>query len=297
MVYFVYHEDYCCDIGAHVFPMEKFRMIYERLKNEAGVPGSHFVKPEEASREMLELVHTHEYLDDMDGLRTTPAILSSELPISEDIVTSYKLSAGGSVLAFQKAAQSGCAINLGGGFHHAFPSRAEGFCYIHDVAVAVRYMKRNTSLKRFLIIDCDLHQGNGTAVIFQDDPDVFTFSIHQEYLYPKKEKSDLDIGLEVFTDDDTYLGHLNNHIPRIVEEHKPEFIAYIAGADPYINDVLGNLNISKEGLSERDRIIFSIAKKACIPVASALAGGYAQDVEDTVDIQFRLCMNAIEMFG
>ncbi|MFC1582620.1 histone deacetylase [Planctomycetota bacterium] len=296
MVYFVYHDNYFCDIGTHVFPMQKFRAIRDRLKDEAGVPAEQFLVPEAAGRAMLELVHTDDYLDDLENLRQTAAILASELPISAEIVQAYKLCAGGSALAFEKALDCGCAINLAGGFHHAFPDHGEGFCYIHDIAVAVRHIQATTDIKRFAVIDCDLHQGNGTAVIFQRQPEVFTFSIHQEYLYPKKEHSDLDIGLDLGTDDDTYLNHLRTELPRIVEEHKPQLIAYIAGADPFKEDQLGNLMLTKEGLSQRDRIIFSLAKDNDIPVAVGLAGGYARDVTDTVDIQFKMCLNAIEIF-
>jgi len=295
-VAFIYHRDYYCDIGAHVFPMEKYRLVYERLKNEAGVDESAFFTPETADRETLEAVHTAEYLDDLENLRMTPDTMSSELPISEEIIHAYKLAAGGTCLACERASETGCAVNLTGGFHHAFAARAEGFCYINDIAVAIRYIQKTKGIKRAMVVDCDLHQGNGTAKIFQDDPDVFTFSIHQEHLYPLKQKSDMDIGLDFFTEDEIYLSHLKNNIPDIAKKHKPEIMIYVAGADPFQHDQLGNLMLTKKGLSERDVVLFSLARDMNIPIVPVLAGGYAQQLDDTVDIHFRMCMNALDIF-
>jgi len=297
MVHFVYHPRYYCDIGPHVFPMEKFRMVFERLKKEAELDDSLFITPEPASREMLEAVHTPAYLDALEELRMTPEIISSELPISREIVDAYKLAAGGTVRACEAALETGCAVNLTGGFHHAFADKAEGFCYINDIAVGIRWMQRKGRIERAFVVDCDLHQGNGTAVIFRNAPEVFTFSIHQEHLYPVKQKSDLDIGLDFFTDDDTYLALLEKHVPRIMDEHGPDLVIYVAGADPYKEDVLGNLALTKEGLSRRDTLIFSAAKERGIPVTAVLAGGYAQRVEDTVDIHFTMCLNALHTWG
>ena len=296
-VSFIYHPNYYCDIGAHVFPMEKFRMLYGRLKEDGEIKETAFSTPEPATREMLEAVHTAEYLDDLENLRKTPDTLSSELPISKEIIDAYKLAAGGTSLACEKALLTGCSINLTGGFHHAFADRAEGFCYINDIAVGIRHIQKEKGLTRALVVDCDLHQGNGTAKIFQGDPDVHTFSIHQEHLYPLKQKSDTDIGLEFFTDDKTYLEHLRSTIPDIAECVKPELIIYVAGADPFEYDQLGNLTLSKKGLSERDMVIFGLAQEKNIPLVSLLAGGYAVNVNDTIDIHFRMCMNAVQVFG
>jgi acetoin utilization deacetylase AcuC-like enzyme len=296
-VSFIYHPDYYCDIGAHVFPMEKFRLLYTRLKEEGEIEKTTFFTPEPATREMLAAVHTAEYLDDLDHLRKTPDILSSELPISKEIIDAYKLAAGGTSLACEKALLNGCSINLTGGFHHAFADRAEGFCYLNDIAVGIRHIQKKEGLTRALVVDCDLHQGNGTAKIFQNDPDVFTFSIHQEHLYPLKQKSDTDIGLDFFTEDTTYLEHLRSTIPDIAERVNPELLIYVAGADPFEYDQLGNLTLSKKGLSERDMFIFTLAHENSIPVVSLLAGGYAVNINDTIDIHFRMCMNAVQVFG
>lgn len=284
MAHFVYSPRYYCDIGVHVFPTRKFEMVYRRLV-EGGMAPDEFVEPDPADPATLALVHTPEYLADLFAARRTRRTLSSELPISPGIVSAFVLGAGGTVRAARMAVEGRTAVlNLGGGFHHAFPGWAEGFCYINDVAVAVRAVQRDGLISRAAVIDCDLHQGNGTAVIFEDDPSVFTFSIHQEHNYPLKRRSDLDIGLEDGVGDLEYLSSLRRAVLEILETHRPELVLYVAGADPYRDDQLGRLCLSREGLLERDRLVLLECARRGIPVAGTLAGGYAVRVEDTVEI-------------
>jgi len=279
----VYSAEYLADLKGHVFPIEKYRLIVERLEEE-GILGE-VVEPEPATREELELVHTPEYLDDLAAARWTPRTASSEMALTPGIYRAFVLGAGGSVGAARLALEGGgAAMNVGGGLHHAFPDHAEGFCYINDVALAVRAMLHEGRVERVVVIDCDLHQGNGTAVIFAGDANVFTFSIHEEHLYPVKQKSDLDVGLPSFAGDDVYLPPLRKYVPAILDEHRPEFVAYVAGADPYAGDQLGTLQLSLEGLIERDRIVLGGCRERGIPVVILLAGGYAARTEDTVTV-------------
>lgn len=189
----VHHADYYSDIGVHVFPTQKFRLVLEGIRRQVGDFDSCVHVPSPATRKQLLRVHTAEYLADLDACRRTPRTISSELPLTRQIIDSYYLMSGRSCLAAKLALEHGCAMNLGGDFHHAFADRAEGFCYINDVAVAAREVQAQGRAERVAVIDTDLHQGNGTASIFHGDPSVFTFSIHQEDLYPPKEQSDLDI--------------------------------------------------------------------------------------------------------
>jgi acetoin utilization deacetylase AcuC-like enzyme len=279
----VYSPEYFADLQGHVFPIEKYRLIVERLEEE-GILGE-VVEPTPAAREELELVHTPEYLDDVLAARWTARTASSEMALTEEIARAFLLGAGGSITAARLALErGGPAMNVGGGLHHAFPDHAEGFCYINDVALAVRMMLHEGRVERAAVIDCDLHQGNGTAVIFAEDARVITFSIHEEHLYPVKQRSDLDVGLPSFAGDDVYLPPLRKYVPQILEKHRPEFVAYVAGADPYAGDQLGSLQLTLEGLAERDRIVLGGCRERGIPVAILLAGGYAARTEDTVTI-------------
>jgi acetoin utilization deacetylase AcuC-like enzyme len=279
----VYSPRYLADLQGHVFPIEKYRLIVERLEAE-GILGE-VVEPQAATREELELVHTPEYLDDLLAARWTARTASSEMALTEEIARAFLLGAGGSITAARLALErGGPAMNVGGGLHHAFPDHAEGFCYINDVALAVKMMLHEGRVERAAVIDCDLHQGNGTAVIFAEDARVFTFSIHEEHLYPVKQRSDLDVGLPSFAGDDVYLPPLRKYVPQILEKHRPQFVAYVAGADPYAGDQLGSLQLTLEGLTERDRIVLGGCRERGIPVVILLAGGYAARTEDTVTI-------------
>ncbi len=294
---FVYSEKYTVSLGEHVFPVQKYRMVYQRLAREGLITPDNLFLPTFPERRDLLLVHTPEYLRDLENLAFSPRTMFSEIPLTRKIVEGYKLFAGGTILAGQKALEKGMAIHLGGGFHHAFPSRGEGFCYINDVAVGIRRLKRDKLIEKALIVDCDLHQGNGTAFIFQEDRSVFTFSIHQENLYPMKEKSDLDIGLPDFTGDGEYSAKLSSELRQIWQSFEPDVVYYLAGADPYEDDQLGQLKLTKAGLKRRDNWVISKCLEKKVPLVILLAGGYAFRVEDTVDIHCHTCRIATMLFG
>ncbi|MFQ5914878.1 MAG: histone deacetylase [Nitrospinota bacterium] len=286
---FVYHPGYYSDVGEHVLQTRKYRKTYERFRAEENVPDACFFEPRAATLEEVLLVHTQEYVRDLLGYRHTHRTYPSELPISKEIIDSFFLATGGTILACRLALEHGRALNLTGGLHHCFPARAEGFCYLHDSAVGIRCLEREGKIHRTAVIDCDLHQGNGTAAIFAGDPEVFTFSIHQENLYPVKERSDLDIGLGDFDGDDVYMGHVRRVVPKILEDHQPDFVLYESGADPFKGDQLGTLQLSKECLFERDCFILQECAKRAIPTGGVLGGGYAADPEDTVEIHANAC--------
>ncbi len=294
---FIYSPNYYADIGIHVFPIIKYREVYDKLRRELKLDASHFLTPQPATPEELRLVHTPEYLRDLQTCSWTRRTASSELPISKEIIQMFTLATGGTILTARTAATHGWAVHLNGGFHHAFADKAEGFCYFNDLAVAAKVMQRNGLAEKISIIDCDLHQGNGTAVIFQGDDSVFTFSIHQRDLYPIKEESDLDIHLPVGVSDEEYMNHLEFAIPKILKEFQPDLVLYQAGADPYQHDQLGSLHLTLDGLKHRDEFVFTECKKRWVPVAATLGGGYAYHTEDTVQIHFNTCKTALETFN
>lgn len=293
---FVYSDRYQFDLGGHPFRTEKYRLLKEELLRQGLANPSDFVEPPEPNRSILELVHTPEYLDDLEGLRWTPRTLHSELPLSREIVEGFYLMAMGSCLAFKIGLDEGCCVHIGGGFHHAFPNHAEGFCYINDIGVGLKKLLAENRIRRACVIDCDLHQGNGTARIFRHDERVFTFSIHQENLYPIKEQSDLDVGLEDGTTDEEYLSKLGRALPEVLSK-SPELCVYVAGADPYEEDMLGGLRLTKQGLLSRDELVVEECRSRGIPLAVVLAGGYAPRVEDTVKIHLQTCRVCKEKEG
>jgi acetoin utilization deacetylase AcuC-like enzyme len=293
---FIYSAGYYADLGTHVFPIQKYRLVYQAL-NERHFFEHNLIEPEPVSTEGLLLVHHAEYVDDLLHARWTRRTASSELPISIPVINAIRLATGGTLRACEEAIQKGCAVNLGGGFHHAFSDHAEGFCYINDMAVAIRSLQRQRRGLRVAVVDCDLHQGNGTAFIFKDDPSVYTFSIHQRDLYPPKEDSNWDIHLRNGVGDEEYLAHLRQAVPAILEKFKPQFLLYQAGADPYEGDQLGNLRLTMEGLKERDRLVFGECRSYSIPVAAVLGGGYALNTNDTVTIHVNTCLAALDCFS
>ena len=290
----VFSSAYECNIGCHVFPTAKFRMVRDGLIAAGRITERDLLTPEPAPREDLLLVHSPEYLDDLACLRRTPRTSMSELPLTSEIVHAYVVSAGGTTLASRHALATGAAVHLGGGFHHAFAGLASGFCYINDLAVAVRVMQRDGLVQRAAVVDCDLHQGNGTARVFRDDPSVFTLSIHQEHLYPVKEQSDLDIGLENGAGDREFNDRLAAALPR-VWDHRPELVLYQAGADPFEDDQLGSLRLTFDGLLERDRLVLAGCAERGIPFVVTLGGGYARRVTDTVRIHQSTCELALTL--
>ena len=279
----VWSPRYQVDLLGHIFPVVKYRLTLEAAHKVGLVTESDLVEAPRPAREDLLLVHTPEYIDDLENLKRTHRTQRSEMALTREIAEAYIYAGGGSTEAGRLALEDGICIHVGGGFHHAFPDHAEGFCYVNDVAVAIAGLRRDGLAARVAVIDCDLHQGNGTAHIFAGEPDVFTFSIHQENNYPVKEKSDLDIGLPDGADDEVYLKDLAA-VYDVLDGHRPDIVFYLAGADPYVGDRLGGLALTKEGLRRRDRLVFEACRARGIAVAVVLAGGYAADVMDDVDI-------------
>ncbi len=288
----VYHEGYDLNFGDHVFPSVKYRLIRERLISEGLASEQSFHRPEPARDEDLQLVHTEEWIRKLkQGTLSYAEILRLEVPYSQRMVQAYWLATGGTILAAHLALQHGIGVNIGGGFHHAFPEYGEGFCAIHDVAVALRKLQKDEAIKRAMVIDVDVHHGNGTAAIFAGDSSVFTVSIHQFNNYPsEKPASIIDIHLPDGATDEDYLSRLAEACSLAIPAFRPQMIFYIAGADPYVEDQLGGLNLTLEGLKERDSMIFELALANHAPVTVTLAGGYARRVEDTV----RIHVNTVE---
>jgi acetoin utilization deacetylase AcuC-like enzyme len=246
--------------------------------------GASGFEPPPATRALLAAAHEDAYLDDLEALRWTPRTQYSELPLTREIVDAFALGASGTTQAARLALRHGAAAHLGGGLHHAYAGHAEGFCYLNDLAVAARVMLREGLVSRVAVVDLDVHQGNGTAHIFRDDPAVFTLSVHQENNYPvPKEHSDLDVGLDDGTGDDAYLAALAPALDR-VWAFAPELVLYQAGADPFEDDQLGGLRLSFAGLEARDRAVIEGCARRGIAVATTLGGGYARRFEDTVRI-------------
>jgi len=286
-----YSPRYEVALPGHVWPTEKYRLIAERLGYDGQAGGSRlsglkFLEPPLASWDDLALVHAAEYLAKLrDGTLTSNETATLELPWRTEFADPFRLMAGGTCAAAAAAVQDGCAAHLGGGLHHAFAGHGEGFCPLNDIAVAVRVLQRDRRIRRAAVVDLDVHHGNGTAMIFERVPDVFTFSMHQQHNYPLfKPRGDLDIGLEDGARDERYLGLLRGALPRVIES-RPELVVYVAGADPFEQDRLGGLKLTKAGLAERDRLVIDAARSAGVPIVTVLAGGYAVDVRDTVDIQ------------
>jgi acetoin utilization deacetylase AcuC-like enzyme len=322
----IYSPDYYLPIGQHVFPAEKYRRIHDRLVETEVAEPTDFLTPQPASDHDVLLVHKPEYVQKLKtGALSPREEMEMEIPYSPELVRAFWLAAGGSILAAEHALQDRVAFNIGGGFHHAFPDHGEGFCMIHDVAIAIRRMQRDSKIRTAMTVDCDVHHGNGTAAIFagtrvpsNDDPlpsrsaatlghptlrnahagDVFTISLHQHNNYPMyKPLSSIDVDLPDGIGDDDYLAWLDNALSSGLRQFEPELICYIAGADPYYQDQLGGLGMTIAGLKRRDELVFRVARARGIPVMVTYAGGYAQKVEDTVTIHCSTVIAAKELFG
>jgi acetoin utilization deacetylase AcuC-like enzyme len=293
----VYHPQYDLNLGPHVFPSQKFRLIQLMLLSEGIAVPSDFVLPEPASDEELLRVHTPEWVTKLKTGRLTPSeIMKLEVPYSPELARAVWLAAGGSILAAQLALRDGFGCNLSGGFHHAYADHGEGFCAINDVAVAIRCLQADGAIRKAMVVDTDVHHGNGTAHIFHADETVFTISIHQLNNYPAhKPPSNLDLDLDDRVEDDEYLAALLPAVERSFDEFQPELIFYVGGADPFCEDQLGGLSLTKKGLQERDKRVFAEARKRGVPVATVLAGGYARNVEDTVKIHVNTIVAAREV--
>ncbi|HEY4904967.1 MAG TPA: histone deacetylase [Candidatus Sulfotelmatobacter sp.] len=325
----IYSDDYFLPIGQHVFPAEKYRRIHDRLLANSVAEAADFLAPQPASDQDILLVHTPEYVRKLKtGTLSPREEMELEVPFSPELVRAFWLAAGGSILAARHALTDRIAFNVGGGFHHAFPDHGEGFCMIHDVAVAIRCMQRDKKIRTAMTVDCDVHHGNGTAAIFAgarttsaplpsasasmlSSPhsaktkmrgahatDVFTISLHQHNNYPAvKPPSSIDVDLPDGIGDDDYLAWLDQALSSGLRQFEPDLICYIAGADPYREDQLGGLALTIEGLKKRDELVFRVARARDIPVMVTYAGGYAQNVEDTVTIHSNTVIATKEIFA
>ena len=282
----VYHPKYDLNLGEHVFPSKKLKWLHDRMLWTRFAQKEDFVEPQPATDADVELAHEPAWVRKLQtGTLSYQEILQLEIPYSRQMVDAFWLAAGGTTLAARHALEIGIGYNVGGGFHHAYPDHGEGFCAVNDIAVAIRSLQRDGAIRRAMVVDCDVHHGNGTAAIFAGDPSVFTLSIHQFNNYPTdKPPSSLDIHLADGTGDAEYLNRLGNGYRAALTMFQPDLILYAAGADPYYADQLGGLSLTFEGLEERDRMIIRTARTKGIPVAIVLAGGYAESVEDTVTI-------------
>src|SRR6202140_650027 len=293
----VYHPRYDLNLGAHVFPPQKFRLIAEELVNSGIEAPADFLTPQPASDEDLLRVHTPSWVNKLKtGKLTASEIMKLEVPYSPELAEAVWLAAGGTILAAKNALRDGFGSNLSGGFHHAYANPGEGFCAIHDVAVAVRRLQSDGDIKKAMIVDTDVHHGNGTAAIFSDDSSVFTISIHQVNNYPAdKPPSTVDLNMREGAGAEEYLAALFPTVERCLDKFKPDMIFYVGGADPYSEDQLGGLLLTKAGLKRRDREVFEAARSRSIPVTTALAGGYARRVQDTVAIHVNTIIAAREI--
>jgi acetoin utilization deacetylase AcuC-like enzyme len=282
----VYHPRYNMNVGDHVFPAHKYRLLRDRLLRTGFAAEEDFVAPEPATDDDILLVHDPAWVAKLrNGTLSYQEILRLEIPYSQHTIEAFWAATGGTILASRLALISRIGFNVGGGFHHAFADHGEGFCAVNDIAVAIRRLQKDRAIRRAMVVDCDLHHGNGTAGVFADDPSVFTLSIHQANNYPsEKPLSSLDIHLPDGTGDQNYLVRLQNGLSAALAMFRPDLILYVAGADPFCEDQLGGLLLTFEGLVARDRLVLGRAVRERIPVAVVLAGGYAASVEDTITI-------------
>jgi acetoin utilization deacetylase AcuC-like enzyme len=294
-----YSPYYYADIGEnHVFPIKKFELVRDKLLAEKTLLKDEIVEPLPAEIEQVLLVHTEGYISRLRaGSLTAKEIRRLGLPWSNALVRRSFLACSGTINAASHALENGVSSNLAGGTHHAFPDRGEGFCVLNDVAVAINVLRRDNLARRFLIVDCDVHQGNGTAFIFKRDESVFTFSMHGAKNYPLfKEISNLDIELPDRTADKEYLETLNEALPRVFL-HNPDIVFYLGGADPFELDKLGRLGLTFAGLRRRDEMVLEFAKEREVPVVTLMSGGYAADINDTVEIHCNTIRAVKKVFG
>jgi acetoin utilization deacetylase AcuC-like enzyme len=295
----IYHDEFDLRLGDHVFPAVKYRMVHDVLLESGLAAAADFLAPEPSTDDDLMLAHTPEWIRRLrTGTLSYDEVLRLEIPYSVEMVRAFWLMAGGTTLGARMAVRDGASYCIGGGFHHAFPDHGEGFCAVNDVAVAIRCLQRDRVIRRAMVLDCDVHQGNGTAGVFAGDPSVFTISLHQMSIYPAiKPPSDIDVNLADGVGDEEYIERMNAALHRGLEELHPDLLVYVAGADPYEGDQLGGLRLSMDGLQRRDRVVFQTARHLGIPVTVVLAGGYARRVEETVQIHCNTARVEAEVFG
>lgn len=293
-----YTPRYYADIGeGHVFPIRKFQLVRDRLLAEGTLQPAELVEPSPATIEDVLLVHTEDYISRLcSGELTQKEIRRLGLPWSESLVRRSFFATGGTVAATLAAIAQGYSSNLAGGTHHSFADRGEGFCVLNDVAIAIRAARARKLLRRAAIVDCDVHQGNGTATIFAGDQDTFTFSIHGANNYPLfKAQSRLDVELPDGTSDDDYLKSLADHLPKVFR-NDPDIVFYLAGADPYAGDKLGRLALSIDGLRQRDACVLRECYERETPVVTVMSGGYGKDINDTIEIHCNTIRTVKEVF-
>jgi acetoin utilization deacetylase AcuC-like enzyme len=294
----LYDDGFVVDLGPHVFPALKYRLVRERLLAASVATTEDFVKPEPARDADVLRVHTAEWVRKAKtGDLTAVEARRLEVPWSAGLARATWLSAGACTAAGRLARRDGCAVVLAGGLHHAFPDHGEGFCLLNDVAIAVRTLRAEGNVKRVAIVDLDVHQGNGTAAILGEEDDSFTVSLHQENNYPvPKPRSHVDVGLPDGITDAAYLAALEEPLRQALA-FRPDVLFYLAGADPYEHDLLGGLGLTEAGLAERDRRVLERARAAGVPVAVTLAGGYAERTDDTVAIHVSTVRVAASVYG
>jgi acetoin utilization deacetylase AcuC-like enzyme len=293
-----YTPRYYADIGpGHVFPIRKFELVRDKLLAEGTLEPAEIVEPAPAPLEDVLLVHTTDYVSRLCSGNLSPKeIRRLGLPWSESLVQRSFYAVGGTLAATRASLAAGYSSNLAGGTHHSFPERGEGFCVLNDVAIAIRAMRERKLFQRAAIVDCDVHQGNGTATIFAGDTDTFTFSIHGANNYPLfKAESTLDVELADGTSDTEYLETLAKHLPSVFAA-EPEIVFYLAGADPYRGDKLGRLAVSIDGLRERDAYVLRECYEREVPIVTVMSGGYGKDINDTVEIHCNTIRMVKEIF-
>ncbi|HSE17282.1 MAG TPA: histone deacetylase [Pyrinomonadaceae bacterium] len=293
-----YTPRYYAEIGeGHVFPIRKFQMVRDRLIAEGTLDPAELIEPSPAPLEDVLLVHTEDYVSRLcTGQLTPKEIRRLGLPWSESLVRRSFYAVGGTLAATHAALTQGYGSNLAGGTHHSFADRGEGFCVLNDVAIAIRAMRARNTIRRAAIVDCDVHQGNGTATIFAGDTETFTFSIHGANNYPLfKAQSTLDIELVDGTQDAEYLETLAHHLPSVFA-HEPDIVFYLAGADPFARDKLGRLALSLDGLRERDACVLRECYEREVPIVTVMSGGYGKDINDTIEIHCNTIRMVKEVF-
>jgi acetoin utilization deacetylase AcuC-like enzyme len=291
----IYHPRYDLNLGDHVFPARKYRLIHDRLLQERFADLADFVGPQPASDDDVLRVHDADWVHRLKtGMLSEAEIVRLEIPYSREMVEGFWLATGGTILAGSNALRDRIGFNIGGGFHHAFPGHGEGFCAIHDVAITIRALQTERLIERALIVDCDVHHGNGSAAIFAGDRSVLTLSLHQFNNYPSdKPPSVIDVDLADGVEDGEYLERLAGAL-QVAMSFNPDLAIYVAGADPYCDDQLGGLALTMDGLKRRDQLVFETALAQSVPVAVVLAGGYARDTNDTVTIHCNTAKAAAE---
>ncbi len=286
MLKIAYHPIYKHPLPeGHRFPMEKYDLLPRQLLHEGSCLKEHFFEPQKAKDKEVLRCHTQEYVNALKQLEIDPrAQRKTGFPLSQELVDRELIIAQGTIDGCHYALENGIAMNIAGGTHHAYTNHGEAFCLLNDQAIAARYLQSNGLAKKILIVDLDVHQGNGTAEIFKNDPSVFTFSMHGKANYPfKKELSDLDIALETDTGDATYLAILKEALPQLIQEQQPDFIFYLCGVDILATDKLGKLGCSVQGCKERDRFVLQSCYDLNIPVQCSMGGGYSPDIKIIVD--------------